>query len=93
MRTFALLFAFVPVILAFAVNGPGSHDWVFRALLLIAAGVEICKEACRYGISLSETDIKNDYSREFRLAACDGRDADAKAVLRSVELFIRRGAA
>jgi hypothetical protein len=74
------------------VNGGDWVGWFFYALVAACIGVDACVATSLLHSKRSLIDVKNDYNREFWLAH-DGRDADAPTVLRSVELFQRRGAA
>ena len=93
MRTFAILFAFLPVILAYGACGDIRNAPVFETLLLIAVGIEICAAAYRYGIELSEIDIDHQFKMDFAAAVRSGDRRSASTVLNAATLFKMRGAA
>lgn len=93
MRTFALLFAFVPVFLAYIPNGDLSGAPVFWTLLLIYAAVEICDCLAEKTNAESSDEIIYGYSLEIARAVYAKDHPGVKQAMNAKKLFVNRGAA
>lgn len=93
MRTLFLLFAWVPIIMAYMAHGPGGVDYVFRTLLLLWFAVETLTSLAALASLRSRETIRADYNIRFRAALADGDLDAAREAISSEEMFLMRGAA
>lgn len=90
MRTFALLFAFLPLTMAFMANGAGGADYVFNALLLLLVGIDTCSATFKHHAEASNAACRSDLSRRVRAAT---EETDLKQAVSALVAFDMRGAA
>lgn len=89
---YVLIFAWLPLTMAFMPNGSasGAADCIFWSLLLLAACVDICVTLAALGSIASREAIRQQYQARFD-AALEAWDlAEAKECLRSEELYLYR---
>ena len=93
MKTFALMFSFVPIILAY--KGPASEikDWAFATILLLAFAIEVIGAFFTHASRASSDLVDMAYISEM-VAAGEAGDMDRlRQVKRSFWMFRDRGAA
>lgn len=93
MKTFALLFAWTLVILAYYPCGNALNAPIFWTLALIGAGIEIGGSLRAYHSLRSLEAINSDFQVKYRRAFNANDLAAARQELRAYELFLNRGAA
>lgn len=90
MKTFALLFAWIPVGLAFMAGGDDFGGYVIWTLLLLCLGIEVCAAAFWAASEDSLARIKIDMV--LALSRSENLDEQHQRVT-ALRLFIERGTA
>lgn len=90
MKTYALLFAWVFVFLAYKPAGDISDAPVFWTLLLIGAAVEVLGALGRYHAEISEAECRQWFYSQYRSAKSE---YDLLQAAKALSLFNARGAA
>lgn len=65
MKTFILVFLWIPIVMAFAAHGPGGSGPAMLSLLLIALMVEMVTECYHHHSTLSSISIVAGYGSEL----------------------------
>lgn len=93
MRTFAMLFAWLPVTMAYMGTGqPGGSIYIFWTLLLLGACINICAVLYRKASAESPIRIIGCWSDAINAAVQAEDLGTARLHLRAWNLFAKRGA-
>ena len=93
MKSYFLIFVFVPVIMVYSAAGDLSSAPVFGSLLLIAFAVDLLGDLAKFYADQSEEAIIDAYKQDAIRAWADGNLRKAGEKLRALELFETRGVA
>lgn len=93
MLTFASIFAWIPIILAFRPSTSEDMVFTFWTMALLAASIELCAAEYQHAILCSEMAVMADHHAAYEKAVL-AQDTDAAAeVILAYRLFARRGEA
>ncbi|QEL64765.1 hypothetical protein OTERR_12890 [Oryzomicrobium terrae] len=91
MKTIALLFTWVPLILVFNPRTSADVDYIFGTMLLLWLAVEFCTDAYREACSISFDAIRAEHEQRYeRAMAVNDFDAAMESIM-AHRLFITRG--
>lgn len=93
MRTFSLVFAWLPLTMAFMTNGSLGFDYLIYSLLMLCGCVDICTAYYEIGCINSSAAISAAYKDRFNFAMTINDFDTAREFIRSEEMFIMKGAA
>lgn len=93
MLTFASMFAWIPIILAFRPSTSEDMVFTFWTMALLAATIELCVDEYRHAILSSEMAVRADHHAAYEKSVLAQDTATAAEVILAYRLFIRRGEA
>jgi len=91
MKTYAILFSWVLVFLAYYPNGPITEAPLFWTLLLIGVAVDMLCFIARHAAECSEWEIDHKYECEMRRAFLAGEASRFVDAVKARHLFAERG--
>lgn len=92
MRTFILVFAWIPILMVFSINGPGGSIYIFWTMFLLAIFVGICKATFQHHAEFSDRLILMEYNAEIERAFLAKDDQLIYQILSSITMYETRGA-
>lgn len=92
MKTFILVFAWIPIVMVFSINGPGGSSYIFWTMFLLAIFVGICEATFRHHAEFSDWLILMKYDAEIERAFLARNDQMIFQLLSAKTMYEMRGA-